>query len=70
MPLPMCLPMCSRLELTIHWLTLALGKHGYHDIHDIVIMSQEDIMALTYEDDQGKEIDLLRLHQFPIKILQ
>ena len=55
---------------TDHPLALALENHGYHDINDIMGMSFEDIKALTYEDDQGQEMDLPRVHQFPINILQ
>ena len=55
---------------TDHPLVLALGNHGYHDINDIIGMSHEDIKALTYEDDQGQETDLPRVHQFLINILQ
>jgi hypothetical protein len=54
-----------------HPLALALVRnHGYHDINDIISMSHEDIKALSYEDDQGQDTDLPRVHQFPINILQ
>jgi hypothetical protein len=51
-------------------LALALEKCGYNDIHDIIGMLIVDIETLIYEDDQGKDIDLPNLHQFPIKIFQ
>jgi hypothetical protein len=53
-----------------HPLALALGKRGYHDICDIIGMSHEDIMAMTYEDDQGNETDLPKIQRFQICILQ
>jgi hypothetical protein len=50
-----------------HPLALALGKCSYHDSHDIIGMSHENIsMALTYEDDQGRKIDLPELQKFQI----
>jgi hypothetical protein len=51
-------------------LALALEKCGYHNIYDIVGMSLADTKALTYEDDQGNEIDLPMLHRLPITFLQ
>ena len=51
-------------------LALALEKCGYRDIHDIIGMSPADIKALSYEDDQGIEIDLPILHRLPITFLR
>jgi hypothetical protein len=51
-------------------LALALEKCGYHDIHDIIGMSWTNVKALSYEDDQGNEIDLPILHRLPIIFLQ
>jgi hypothetical protein len=53
-----------------HPLALALGKHSYHDIQDILGVSHEDIEVLTYEDDQDNEIDLPRLYRSMIHILK
>ena len=53
-----------------HPLALTLGKCGYHDINDIIGMSLADIMALTYEDEQGTEIDLPKPQRYQIAILK
>ena len=48
----------------------ALVRHDYVEVPDLIMMQEEDINSLSYQDEEGNEVPLIRLHGNLIRIFQ